>query len=132
MTPVDQDVNSEGQPTDAFFDEILAADLTGPWNAVRAFLPRMGPGGRIVLVSSVLGRFGVPGYGAYCAAKHGVHGLAKALTLELIGKGIVVNALETGGGVDVRLTPGGAGSRVAAHPRLREKPPCCPPSGPAS
>jgi len=89
MTPVDRD-------SDAFFDEILAADLTGPWNTVRAFLPRMGAGGRIVLVSSVLGRFGVPGYGAYCAAKHGVHGLAKALALELIDRGIVVNAVAPG------------------------------------
>ena len=89
MTPVDGD-------SDAFFDAILAADLTGPWNTVRAFLPRMGPGGRIVLVSSVLGRFGVPGYGAYCAAKHGVHGLAKALALELIDRGIVVNAVAPG------------------------------------
>jgi NAD(P)-dependent dehydrogenase (short-subunit alcohol dehydrogenase family) len=89
MTPVDGD-------TDAFFDEILATDLTGPWNTVRAFLPRMGSGGRIVLVASVLGRFGVPGYGAYCAAKHGVHGLAKALALELIDRGIVVNAVAPG------------------------------------
>jgi NAD(P)-dependent dehydrogenase (short-subunit alcohol dehydrogenase family) len=89
MTPVDGD-------SDAFFDEILATDLTGPWNTVRAFLPRMGPGGRIVLVASVLGRFGVPGYGAYCAAKHGVHGLAKALALELIDRGIVVNAVAPG------------------------------------
>lgn len=89
MTPVDGDA-------DAFFDEILATDLTGPWNTVRAFLPRMGSGGRIVLVASVLGRFGVPGYGAYCAAKHGVHGLAKALALELIDRGIVVNAVAPG------------------------------------
>jgi len=89
MTAVDGD-------SDAFFDEILAADLTGPWNTVRAFLPRMGPGGRIVLVSSVLGRFGVPGYGAYCAAKHGLIGLAKALALELIDRGIVVNAVAPG------------------------------------
>jgi len=89
MTPVDQD-------SDAFFDQILAADLTGPWNTVRAFLPRMGAGGRIVLVASVLGRFGVPGYGAYCAAKHGLIGLAKALALELIDRGIVVNAVAPG------------------------------------
>ncbi|MBK9797826.1 MAG: SDR family oxidoreductase [Holophagaceae bacterium] len=89
MTPVDQD-------SDAFFDQILAADLTGPWNTVRAFLPRLGSGGRIVLVSSVLGRFGVPGYGAYCAAKHGLVGLAKALALELIDRGIVVNAVAPG------------------------------------
>jgi NAD(P)-dependent dehydrogenase (short-subunit alcohol dehydrogenase family) len=89
MTPVDGDA-------DAYFDEILATDLTGPWNTVRAFLPRMGPGGRMVLVASVLGRFGVPGYGAYCAAKHGLIGLAKALALELIDRGIVVNAVAPG------------------------------------
>jgi len=89
MTPVDGN-------SDAFFDEILAADLTGPWNTVRAVLPKLGPGGRIVLVSSVLGRFGVPGYGAYCAAKHGLIGLAKALALELIDRGIVVNAVAPG------------------------------------
>ena len=82
--------------SDADFDQILAVDLTGPWNTVRAFLPRMGPGGRIVLVSSVLGRFGVPGYGAYCAAKHGLIGLTKALALELIDRGIVVNAAAPG------------------------------------
>ncbi|MBI1751704.1 MAG: SDR family oxidoreductase [Acidobacteria bacterium] len=91
MTPVDGDGD-----TDAFFDQILGADLTGPWNTVRACLPRMGAGGRIVLVSSVLGRFGVPGYGAYCAAKHGLIGLAKALALELIDRGIVVNAVAPG------------------------------------
>ena len=89
VTPVDGD-------SDAFFDAILATDLTGPWNTVRAFLPRMAPGGRIVLVSSVLGRFGVPGYGAYCAAKHGLLGLTKALALELIDRGIVVNAVAPG------------------------------------
>ena len=89
MTPVDG-------ASDAFFDEILAADLTGPWNTVRACLPRMHSGGRIVLVASVLGRFGVPGYGAYCAAKHGLIGLAKALALELIDRGIVVNAVAPG------------------------------------
>lgn len=89
MTPVDGD-------KDAFFDEILAVDLAGPWNTVRAFLPNLGPGSRVVLVSSVLGRFGVPGYGAYCAAKHGLLGLTKALALELIGRGIAVNAVAPG------------------------------------
>jgi NAD(P)-dependent dehydrogenase (short-subunit alcohol dehydrogenase family) len=88
-TPVDGD-------SDAFFDAILATDLAGPWNTVRAFLPHLRSGGRIVLVSSVLGRFGVPGYGAYCAAKHGLIGLAKALALELIDRGIVVNAVAPG------------------------------------
>jgi NAD(P)-dependent dehydrogenase (short-subunit alcohol dehydrogenase family) len=91
VTPVDG-----GPDSDEAFDRLLATDLTGPWNTVRAFLPKMGRGGRIVLVSSVLGRFGVPGYGAYCAAKHGLLGLTKALALELIDRGIAVNAVAPG------------------------------------
>lgn len=84
------------QDQDEAFDAILATNLTGTWNTVRAFLPALGEGGRIVLVSSVLGRFGVPGYGAYCASKHGVIGLAKALALELVDRGILVNAVAPG------------------------------------
>jgi NAD(P)-dependent dehydrogenase (short-subunit alcohol dehydrogenase family) len=53
----------------------------------------LGAGGRIVNVSSVLGRFGVPGYTAYCASKHAVIGFTRALSLELVGRGITVNAI---------------------------------------
>jgi NAD(P)-dependent dehydrogenase (short-subunit alcohol dehydrogenase family) len=91
VTPV-----TGGPEADEAFDRLLAADLTGPWNTVRAFLPGLGKGSRVVLVSSVLGRFGVPGYGAYCAAKHGLLGLTKALALELIDRGITVNAVAPG------------------------------------
>jgi 3-oxoacyl-[acyl-carrier protein] reductase len=80
-----------GKDCDDRFDAILATNLTGVWNTVRAFAPRMGQGGRIVLVSSVLGRFGVPNYGAYCASKAGVIGLGRALALELADRGILVN-----------------------------------------
>ncbi len=92
VTPVD----SDSLEVDEAFDSILLTDLTGCWNTVRAFAPKLGEGGRIVLVSSVLGRFGVPGYGAYCAAKHGLLGLTKALALELISTGISVNAVAPG------------------------------------
>lgn len=92
ITPVD----SDSDEADEAFDAIIQTDLTGCWNTVRAFAPKLGPGGRMVLVSSVLGRFGVPGYGAYCAAKHGLLGLTKALALELIPRGIYVNAVAPG------------------------------------
>jgi NAD(P)-dependent dehydrogenase (short-subunit alcohol dehydrogenase family) len=81
---------------DERFDAILATNLTGAWNTVRAFAPRMGQGGRIVLASSVLGKFGVPGYGAYCASKAGIIGLGKALALELVDRGILVNMVVPG------------------------------------
>jgi len=41
----------------------------------------------------VLGRFGVPGFSAYCATKHGVIGMTRALALELAPRKITVNAI---------------------------------------
>jgi NAD(P)-dependent dehydrogenase (short-subunit alcohol dehydrogenase family) len=52
--------------------------------------------GRIVNLSSVLGRFGVPGYTAYCATKHGVIGFTRALSLEVLKRKITVNAIAPG------------------------------------
>ena len=49
--------------------------------------------GRVIMMSSVLGKFGVPAYGAYCSSKHGIIGLTRALALELAPKKITVNAL---------------------------------------
>ena len=51
------------------------------------------PGGRIINISSILGKFGVPAYTAYCTAKHGIIGFTRALALEVAGRGITVNAV---------------------------------------
>ncbi|KAJ1795228.1 3-dehydrosphinganine reductase [Coemansia sp. RSA 2399] len=48
-------------------------------------------GGRIVLVSSTLGLFGLVGYAGYCASKFAIRGLAEALRIELQGHGIGVH-----------------------------------------
>lgn len=73
--------------------EIVRANLDGVYYTSRAALPYLPDGGRIVNISSVLGRFGVPGYTAYCASKHGVIGFTKALALELAARQITVNAI---------------------------------------
>jgi NAD(P)-dependent dehydrogenase (short-subunit alcohol dehydrogenase family) len=75
--------------------DILDVNLTGSFLALRAAAPHLPSDGRgrVVNLSSVLGRFGVPGYAAYCASKHGVIGLTRAAALELGPRGITVNAV---------------------------------------
>ena len=75
------------------WDKIVRTNLDGVFFTSRAALRHLPDGGRIVMISSVLGRFGVPGYTAYCASKHGVIGLTKALALELAPRAITVNAI---------------------------------------
>jgi NAD(P)-dependent dehydrogenase (short-subunit alcohol dehydrogenase family) len=80
-------------PDDSRWDAIVAANLTGVFRVTREAAPRLADGGRIINLSSVLGRFGVPGFSAYCATKHGVIGMTRALALELAPRGITVNAI---------------------------------------
>ena len=79
--------------SDEHWKVVISTNLHGPFYCSRAALPWLPQGGRIVNISSILGRFGVPGYTAYCSSKHGLIGLTRALALELAPRGITVNAI---------------------------------------
>jgi NAD(P)-dependent dehydrogenase (short-subunit alcohol dehydrogenase family) len=74
------------------FEEALDAHLRGPLHAIRAALPHMRHqgGGRILNISSVGGKIGVPHLSAYCASKYALVGLSHTLAAELRGTGIRV------------------------------------------
>lgn len=74
----------------------IDTNLTGMYLVTRQILPLMANEGRVINLSSVLGRFGVPGYTAYCASKHGVIGFTRALALETAKRKITVNAIAPG------------------------------------
>ena len=75
--------------------DILKVNVMGTYLCTKLVLPHMvGLNyGRIINMSSVLGRFGVPGYSAYCTAKHGILGFTKAVALEVASRGITVNTI---------------------------------------
>ena len=74
---------------------MLEVNLIGTFLCSRAALPDMLEAGfgRIVNVASIAGLKGAAYVSAYCAAKHGVIGLTRALALETATKGITVNAV---------------------------------------
>nr|AIA16193.1 Enoyl-(Acyl carrier protein) reductase [uncultured bacterium] len=73
--------------------DIIQTNVAGTYFVTRAAVPHIPDGGRIVMISSVLGKFGVPGYTAYCTAKTGLIGFTRALALELASRKITVNAV---------------------------------------
>jgi NAD(P)-dependent dehydrogenase (short-subunit alcohol dehydrogenase family) len=82
--------------TDAgLWHDMLAVNLTGVYHCTRAALPMLleAPAGRIINVASTAGLVGYPYVTAYCAAKHGVVGLTRALALELASTRVTVNAV---------------------------------------
>ena len=96
------------------FDRIVAVSLKGVWLCMKHELPAMlrGGGGAIVNVSSVNGLAGTPMASAYCAAKHGVHGLSRTAAVEYGGQGVRVNVVCPGAhrtpmleGVFARISP---------------------------
>lgn len=81
--------------TPELWDETLDLNLTSIYRVTHAALPPMleAGQGRIVNVASTAGLKGYGYVAAYCAAKHGVVGLTRALALELAKTDITVNAV---------------------------------------
>jgi ketoreductase len=86
VTPVDS------TDTTAWLD-IIQTNVMGTYYMTRSAVPHMPDGSRVVITSSVLGKFGVPGYTAYCTAKTGLIGFTRSLALELAPRKITVNAI---------------------------------------
>lgn len=95
-------------------ESIVTTNLLGAYYTFHAAAPRMTGPGRLLATSSVLGKFGVPGYAAYCASKAGILGLVRATAHEVAARKITCNAIVPGW-VDTDMSDAGIAEIAAAR-----------------
>lgn len=94
-----QRVGLVGKVSFADFSAVIATHLNGFFLCASEAVPRMvrrGQGGSIISIASTAAFVGLPGRGAYCAAKAGILGLTRALATEVATAKIRVNAVAPG------------------------------------
>ncbi|HEX3499600.1 MAG TPA: SDR family oxidoreductase [Stellaceae bacterium] len=86
------------ETSDAEWQSVIDTDLTAGFRlareAARLMVPRRS--GRIIIVSSIMGLIARPTIAGYVTAKSGLHGLVRALAVELASQGVTVNAIAPG------------------------------------
>ena len=89
------ETSSFSKMSDELWNSMLAVNLTGTYLCTKAVVDSMSTAGygRIINIASTASLKGFAYVSAYCAAKHGVLGLTRALALELARKGVTVNAV---------------------------------------
>ncbi len=75
---------------------VFEVNTIGPLNCIQAVLPHMERGGRIINVSSVVGRRAIPKVGGYCATKFALNALSDSLRVEVAERGITVTSVYPG------------------------------------
>lgn len=84
-------IDATVETLDWMMDLNLKAVIRSCQSAARVMLRR--GSGSIINISSQMGHVGAPNRTIYCATKHGVEGLTKALGVELAPQGVRVNSL---------------------------------------
>lgn len=99
--PIDILVNNLGtarhnhliDTSDEDLDLVLNINLRATLRITRTVVARMKEGGSVTTITSQMGHIGSPKRVVYCATKHALEGMTKALAVELAPRGIRVNSV---------------------------------------
>lgn len=89
--PAPIDLISEAQ-----FDEIVDINFKGLFFSIQKALPLLGKNSSIIVTTSITNQLGSPNFSVYGASKAALRSLVQSLSLELIQRGIRVNAISPG------------------------------------
>ena len=81
---------------EAMFDDLTGVNLKGIFFTIQKAVPLMGAGSSVVVTTSIANQMGSPNFSVYGACKAAQRSLVQTLGLELIGRGIRVNAVSPG------------------------------------
>jgi 3-oxoacyl-[acyl-carrier protein] reductase len=95
---------------DALFDQQIAINLKGSFNAMREAAKRLRDGGRIVNFSTSVVGIKLETYGVYAATKAAIETMTAILSKEMRGRNVTVNA----------VAPGPVGTELFLHGKSQE------------
>jgi NAD(P)-dependent dehydrogenase (short-subunit alcohol dehydrogenase family) len=110
------------ETSDELWNRAMTLNATAPFRVARALVPAMvqAKWGRVVNVASIAGLVGQAYVAAYCASKHAIVGLTRAMAVELAKTGVTVNAV-CPGFVDTEMTERTIANIVAKTKRTSEE-----------
>jgi NAD(P)-dependent dehydrogenase (short-subunit alcohol dehydrogenase family) len=82
--------------TEEQFDEVIVTNLKGVFFTIQKALPLLGGNASIIVTTSITNQLGSPHFSVYGASKAALRSLVQSLSLELIDRGIRVNAISPG------------------------------------
>ena len=90
------DVGPIGAITESHFDRVFGVNVKGTLFTVQKALPLLQDGGSIIMIGSIAGSKGFPGFSVYNATKAAIRSFARTWTVDLKSRGIRVNVISPG------------------------------------
>lgn len=82
--------------SEAQFDEIMNVNFKGVFFTIQKALPLLSRNASIIVTTSITNQLGSPNFSVYAASKAALRSFVKSMGLELIGRGIRINAISPG------------------------------------